>query len=95
MSKSKLKKCLRNLKLQNGKLEEIKYVNRLLRKKLRSHVQRNYEEELSKDFWKFCKKEFEESETQEPNFDESSSMIILEIFSSKSIKTEHSTFPLG
>ena len=72
MSKSKLKKCLRNLKLQNGKLEEIKYVSRLLRKKLRSHVQRNYEEELSKDFWKFCKKEFEESETQEPNFDESS-----------------------
>ncbi|CAB3998902.1 Hypothetical predicted protein [Paramuricea clavata] len=60
MSKSKLKKCLRNLKLQNGKLEEKKYVNRLLRKKLRSHVQRSYEEELSKDFWKFCKKEFEE-----------------------------------
>ena len=72
MSKSKLKKRLKNLKLQNGKLEEIRYVSRLLRKKLCSHDQRNYEEELRKDFWKFCKKEFEQSETQEPNFDESS-----------------------
>ena len=43
-------------------MEKIKYVCRLLRKKLRSHVQRNYEEELSKGFGKFCKKEFEESE---------------------------------
>ena len=72
MSKSKLKKILRNLKLRCGNVEEIRYVSKLLRKKLRSqdHV-RNYEEELSKDFWKFCKGEFEQAESQQPNFDES------------------------
>ena len=31
----------------------------------------NYEEELSKDFWKFFKGEFEQAESQQPNFDES------------------------
>ena len=63
MSKSKLKKCLLNLKIQCGKLEEIRYV----RKKLRYQNQtRDYEGELNKDFWKFCKGEFE----RQPNFDE-------------------------
>ena len=71
MSKSKLKKSLKNLKLQCGNLEEIRYVSELLRKKLCFKDQtRNYEEDLSKDFWKFCKREFEQSETQQPNFDE-------------------------
>ena len=71
MSKSKLKKSLKNLKLQCGNLEEIRYVSKLLRKKLCFKDQtRNYEEDLSKDFWKFCKGEFEQSETQQPNFDE-------------------------
>ena len=72
MSKSKLKKILRNLNLQCGNVDEIRYVSKLLRKKLRSQDQvRNYEEELSKDFWKFCKGEFEQAESQQPNFDES------------------------
>ena len=34
MSKSKIKKSLKNLKLQCGNLEEIRYVSKLLRKKL-------------------------------------------------------------
>ena len=71
MSKSKLKKSLKNLKLQCGNLEEIRYISKLLRKKLCFKDQaRNYEKDLSKDFWKFCKGEFEQSETQQPNFDE-------------------------
>ena len=34
MSKSKLKKCLRELKFCNGNLEEIKYISRLLHKSI-------------------------------------------------------------
>ena len=61
MSKSKLKKCLKDLKLNRGSVKEIKFVSKLLRKWMQSSVyaQRDYEKEYKDNFWKFCKDEFE------------------------------------
>ena len=74
MSKSKLKKCLRELKFRNGNLEEIKYISRLLRKRmcLNRFTQRDCEQELNANFWKFCSNELDKSDEAEPNFNEAS-----------------------
>ena len=74
MSKSKLKKCLRELKFRNGNLEEIKYISRLLRKRmcLNRFTQRDGEQELNANFWKFCCNELDKSDEAEPNFNEAS-----------------------
>ncbi|CAB4017701.1 Hypothetical predicted protein [Paramuricea clavata] len=74
MSKSKLKKFLKDLKSNGGSLEETKFVSKLLRKRMQSRVndQRDYENELNENFWKFCKNEFENTEELEPNLSEQS-----------------------
>lgn len=72
MSKSKLKKCLKDLKSNGGNLKEIKFVSKLLRKRMQSSVyaQRDYEKEYNDNFWKFCKDEFEYTNALEPQFNE-------------------------
>ena len=72
MSKSKLKKYLKDLKLNGGSLKEIKFVSKLLRKRMQSSVyaQRDYEKEYNDNFWKFCKDEFEYTNVIEPTFNE-------------------------
>ncbi len=72
MSKSKLKKCLKDLKINGGSVKEIKFVSKLLRKRMQSSVftQRDYQNEYNENFWKFCKTEFEYTNVTEPKFNE-------------------------
>ena len=70
LSKSKLKKRLKDLKLNGGSLKEIKFFSKLLRKRMQSSVyaQRDYEKEYNDNCWKFCNDEFENTNIIEPKF---------------------------
>ena len=77
LSKNKLKKCLRNLKVNSSGdpqcLAEIKYVSRLLREKLKS-TGKSYDfehnEKIKNNYWGYCKYVFEQNESVQPDFDE-------------------------
>ena len=97
MSKSKLKKYLKDLKLNGGSLKEIKFVSKLLRKRMQSSVyaQRDYEKEYNDNFWKFCKDEFEYTNMIEPTFNEQTCFDYFKIFLKKRTKAVCSIGPLG
>ena len=74
LSKSKLKKCLKDLKERQAQLEEIKYVSHLLRNKLRKNEEdfRDHEKEVNENLWKYCENTFEKNEKPQPQCTENS-----------------------
>ena len=64
---NKLKKVLKSLKVDKiTNITEIKYVNRLLRSKLRKQEQPdafNHNDRIKENYWKYCKNLFETNET--------------------------------
>ena len=74
LSKNKLKKILKSLKIERIKnLAEIKYVSHLLRSKLKKEEQPdsfNHNVRIKENYWKYCKKYFESKETVLPEFSE-------------------------
>ena len=75
-SNKKLKKLRRNLKESSpDAITEIRFISKLLRQRLNKTNKMNtdyidHQNEINKNFWKYCKNTFEKTERVQPNFDE-------------------------
>ena len=74
LSKNSLKKHLKTLKSHTPKrIDEIKYVSRLLRHKLNKNTTNedfDHNQRLKQNFWKYCNNQLDKEETTEPTFNE-------------------------
>ena len=71
LTKSQLKKILKELKSTSNTLTEIRYVAKLLRSKMRnqdSHQFRDHQAEIDSNFWSYCKAMFESRDKILPEF---------------------------